>query len=303
MIYVLIIIVLYLIISYVIFNFIFVSNKNKSFKLIDNQIEEILKPYRKLYDKALKWVSKQEVEHLKIKSFDNYDLNAIFIKNNNEKGIIILAHGYRSTKERDLYASLHEYYSLGYSLLVIEQRACGESKCKYITFGYNESKDLNRWINYIYKKTNSNNIIIGGISLGASSVLMVNNKHVKAIISDSAYANAYDEIKYTIKHYFHIPPFLFMWIINIYCKLFLKVNLLKINTLHNLARIHIPILFIHGSIDDFVPPENTIINYNCYKGKKDLLIIENASHGMGYLVDRNKYIDKLKSFLKDNKLC
>ena len=104
---------------------------------------------------------------------------------------------------------------MGFSLLVIDERGCGLSEGKYITFGYNESKDINSWVNYIHRKYNNVKIILGGISLGASSTLMVNNKNVCAMIVDSAYISAWDEVKYCISHYFHIPGILFIYGINL----------------------------------------------------------------------------------------
>ena len=126
---------------------------------------------------------------------------------------------------------------------------------------------------------------------------MVNNKHVVSIIVDSAYSSAYDEIKYAISHYFHIIPSLFIGVISLYFRVFTGINLKEVNTYKNLEKINIPILFIHGSIDDFVPLKNVYDNYDYYKGEKDILIIDGASHGMGYLVDSKKYINKINEFL------
>ena len=75
------------------------------------------------------------------------------------KGIIIEAHGYRSSAMRDLFASCHEYYKLGYSLLLIDHRTSNESEGKYITFGIKECKDIINWIKFINKKYPKSNII------------------------------------------------------------------------------------------------------------------------------------------------
>ena len=238
-------------------------------------------------------------EVLSIKSHDKLNLTGLYIKNKKEKGLIILSHGYRSNVRRDLYASTHEYYDMGYSLLLINSRGC-ESEGKYITFGYQESRDISSWVNYMHKKKPKLKIILGGISLGATSTLMVNNKYVSLMIVDSGYKNAYEEISYVIKHYFHLPAFIFMPMISFYTYLFMEFRLKDVNTFNNLSKIDIPILFIHGYEDDFVLPQNTIDNYNHYKHKKDILIISGATHGMGYLVDRNSYINKIKEFIKKN---
>ena len=103
-----------------------------------------------------------------------------------------------------------------------------------------------------------------------------------------------DEIKYAIKHYFHLPSILFIHMINLYCKIILRFDLKYIDTLVSLENTNIPTLFIHGLNDDFVLPSNSKINYEKYKYDKDLLLVKNASHGMSYLVDKEKYLEKIK---------
>ncbi len=298
MIYVFIALIIYFLICYIMFVLICKVSRFDLFKMIDKKIEESLIPYKDIIDSGVDFVNSKKGQILSIKSFDNLTLKGLYIKNNIEKGILVLAHGYRSTMQRDLFSSVQEYYKMGFSILLISQRACDISEGKYITFGYKESKDIDKWINYIHKKNPKKKIVLGGISLGASSVLMVNNKHISAIIADSGYSDAYKELRYVIHHYFHMPAILFLPVINLFCIILAGFNLKKTNTYNNLDKINIPILFIHGFDDDFVPHENSIDNYNYYKHSKDILIIKGATHGMGYLVDKEKYIDKIKTFLK-----
>ena len=299
MIYLLLIIPIYFILCYIIFLFVCKVNKNTTFRVIDDNIEVLLKPYKELMDYGTSWVKKQNIEDLYIKSVDGLKLHGIFIKNPNEKGIFILSHGYRSNKERDLFSALHEDYKLGLSLLILDSRCCGESEGKYITFGYYESKDINLWVNYVSKKFKPKKILIGGVSLGAASSLLVNNKKVSAILSDSPFESGYKEIKYCISHYFHLPGFIFMPGINLWCKLCAHFDLKKTDAHENLKKISVPILWVHGLDDDFVIPKNSINLYDSYEHKKDLFLVSGANHGMGYLLEPENYFIKVKSFLKN----
>lgn len=297
MIYLLIIFLLYIIISYLIFIIICRVRNHSLLKIIDNNIKKSLITYNDIISNGLKWVENKPKEDIYIKSFDNLKLHGIMIKCKNSKGILLLAHGYRSTKERDIYSSLSEYYNLGFDILVIDQRGCGTSEGKYITFGLNESKDINKWVNYLHKNYPNKSIVLGGISLGATSVLLVNNPHVNCIIADSGFISPWEEINYCIKHYFHIPGIIFLPAINIFTNIISNFDLKKANTINNLKKLNIPILFIHGGDDDFVPCINTDLNYDNYHGPKELLIVDKANHGMSYLVDKNLYISTIKSFL------
>ena len=163
--------------------------------------------------------------------------------------------------------------------------------------------NVNNLVEYLNKKYPDKNIIIAGVSMGASSLLMSlknikEHMKVKCVISDCAYTNPYEEILYCINHYFHINGKLFITMINFWCSLIAKFNLLEKNTISCIKKSNIPILFIHGLDDDFVLPENSIKNYESYNGPKELLLFENANHGISYLIDSKKYMNKVKSFIK-----
>jgi fermentation-respiration switch protein FrsA (DUF1100 family) len=279
---------------------------NHEFLPMSKGINEMLKPYDIIIKEGNNWVkekiNKKEVEDIYIKSKDNLRLHGLFIENKKSKGVIIEVHGYRSTAERDLYTSCHKYYEMGYSLLLIDNRTSNKSEGKYITFGIRESEDVILWINYLNKRFPRLNIVLAGISMGASTVLMSLNdikesNNIKCALVDCGYISAYKEVLYCIKHYFHINGKLFIHMIDFWCKLFAKFSFKEKNTVDSLKNTRIPILFVHGLIDDFVPCKNTQINYEKYIGKKKMIIFEEATHGLSYLVDSNKYISGVKEFL------
>ena len=56
-----------------------------------------------------------------------------------------------------------------------------------------------------------------------------------------------------------------------------------------LKNCKIPVLFIHGALDRFVPLEMTYENFSACASEKRLFIVPDAQHGMSYFVDRNGY--------------
>jgi alpha-beta hydrolase superfamily lysophospholipase len=58
----------------------------------------------------------------------------------------------------------------------------------------------------------------------------------------------------------------------------------------------IPILFIHGTDDRFVPINMTFENYKACPSPKELLVVPGAEHGMSYLVDKELYEKKSRTF-------
>ncbi len=300
-----IIFLLYLLLTY--FMFVLISKKtNNNFLPMHKAVLKTLEPYTKQIEKGNKWVEDKyknnEVKDVYITSNDGLELHAILIEHPNSKGIIIETHGYRSIASRDLYPSCFNYYDMGYSLLITDNRSCNLSEGKYITFGIKESDDIISWIKYINKKYPKQDIILAGISMGATSILMSlgsikKSMRVKKIMVDSGYISPYDEVVYCINHYFHIPGKLFVNMIDIWCRLFGKFSLKDKDTITSISNSKIPILFIHGLDDDFVLPINSKLNYEKYDGDKELVLFKGASHGLSYLVDSKKYIKIIKKHL------
>lgn len=297
---------LYLFITFIMF--ILISRKTKLISTpMAKGVEKSLISYKKVMDKGQKWIDekykKNQIKDIFIKSSDGLKLHAIFIEHTNSKGVILESHGYRSSASRDLFASCYEYYNMGYSLLIIDNRTCGKSEGKYITFGIKESKDIICWIKYINKNYPKQDIVLAGISMGATSILMSlkyikKEMNIKCAIADSGYISAHEEVLYCINHFFHINGKFFINMIDIWCKLFAGFSLKEDDTIKSLEKSKIPILFIHGIEDDFVPTHNSKNNYQNYKGIKKLELFEKASHGISYLVDSKRYINVIKNFLK-----
>ncbi len=303
-----IVLLLYILITYIMFIFVSRKIKEKIFIFYHNGVERTIAPYKKEIELGNDWVNEKKtqgkVEDMYIKSRDGLKLHGILIRNDKNKGIILEAHGYRSYPGRDLYASCFNYYDMGYSLLLIDQRTNDPSEGKYISFGILESDDVIEWCKYLNKKYKNMPIVLAGVSMGAATVMMAikdikPNMNIKCVIADCGFISAYDQVAYFMKHLAHISSIPFMWAINIWCKMLGSFDLKDKNVLDILKDKDIPLLLIHGENDELVPTINSKKIYDSYNGKKDLLIMPGAAHGVSYLVDSKKYIKKIKEFLNE----
>ena len=71
------------------------------------------------------------------------------------------------------------------------------------------------------------------------------------------------------------------------------------NAKREVAKAKVPILFIHGSKDTFVPTIMCQEIYDCCSSPKKMLIIEDAAHGESYFKDMNAYEAALNEFIKN----
>ena len=81
--------------------------------------------------------------------------------------------GYRGLADRDLCGGVQRCFTLGRSALVVDQRACGDSQGRVITFGLRESRDCLDWAWYLHRRFEGQvPIYLTGISMGAATVMM-----------------------------------------------------------------------------------------------------------------------------------
>lgn len=301
-----IIISCYILLTYLLFVLIFRRFDGFILNKAHKKIYKNADKYKDKFYEANAWLKDKEkknlTEEVYIKSYDNLKLNGLLIKHKKHKGIMIIFHGYRSNATKNLFLSYYKYYEEGYSIILVNQRASSKSEGKYITFGIKERKDVISWVNYVNNRFKGKDVILAGISMGASSVLMSckeleEKNNVKLIIADCGYVSAYDEIKYFYKKFSHLSGKVLIPIINFWCKLIGKFNLKDGNTIEALIGCNIPIIFIHGSSDTIVPTDNSIINYDVYNGKKDILIVDNANHGLSYFCDSEDYLNEINNML------
>lgn len=63
--------------------------------------------------------------------------------------------------------------------------------------------------------------------------------------------------------------------------------------------ISVPIMFVHGLADDYIPYTHTEAMYNTYNGKKKIYLAKNnALHAGSYLADEEKYEKEIKEFME-----
>lgn len=289
-------IVLYLIFCYIIF---FVIFSKYNIKQIKTGLEIASKPFKNIIERASNFYDKQPKKDLFLKSHDNLILHASFIECKNAKATIVLLHGYKSTAKNDLGPAVEEYLKLKLNIILVDNRSVSLSGGNWTTFGLLESKDAVLWVNYA-KKAYKLPVILGGISMGASTALFalpeVKDK-ISFVVEDCAYACPYDQICHTIDTFTILKGKLFAPCVSLYTKLFLKIDL-KRSILNEYKDIKVPAIFIHGKEDTFVPFKNGKSLYDNYDGPKELLIGDKAGHGLTYYYKRDEYIKVLQKYIK-----
>lgn len=234
------------------------------------------------------------------KSFDGLRLAAHWLPAENPKRIVIAMHGWRSSWQRDFSPILDFLRRSGCSVLYAEQRSHGLSEGEYISYGILERRDVVSWAEYVNDHLNTGlPVYLYGVSMGAATVLMSSELEfpspLHGIIADCGYTSPEEIIKTAAKER-HMPYRLAYPVMARRAHRVLGHSLSELNIPDILGHSAVPILFIHGSADDFVPLEMTLDNYIACTSPKELLVVDGARHARSYITDPEKYESALTGF-------
>ena len=251
-----------------------------------------------------KWFYEQNYEEITVESFDGLKLVAYNLPAQNAKGTWFLIHGHKSAPLREFAGLARFFHEIGYNVVLPYQRAHGKSEGTYITLGIKERYDMRDWIlkiNEIYGKDLP--LYIEGISMGCATALMTLSfdlpSNIKAVVADCGYTSPYDILWKVVRKNKNVPlPRLVIGIGNIMARLLADFDFNEYDTFKGLRYNKIPILFIHGTKDDFVPIEMTISNFEYCTSEKFLYLVEDAPHAISYFIDEEGYKKTIIDFCK-----
>lgn len=293
--------------AYVCFRLTFYSRRVKrsddpdEIVLPDGEIYEKFRPEIENWTRQMRALPQKDVE---IMSFDGLKLRGKYYEQEPGAPIEILMHGYKGDCERDLSGGIFRCFALGRNALLVDHRASGRSEGKVISFGINESRDCVSWVNYVIENIDANaKIFIGGVSMGASTTQLACARglpeNVVGLLSDCGYSSAKRIIKKVIAE-MHLPADLFYPFVKLGARLFGHFDLEEISPEDAMKQCTLPIIFLHGDSDDFVPFEMSEESYNACESKyKKLVKIEGAGHGLAFPAAQERYVKEVADFFNE----
>lgn len=274
--------------------------KNIDPERIDIPDGEIYEPFRPKMTDWVRWTRSLPHEKVEILSEDGLKLCGKFYEYAPGAPMELMFHGYRGNAERDLSGGVARCFALGRSVLMVDQRSCGDSEGKTITFGIKEHRDCLRWVDFAVKHFGQDcKIILTGISMGASTVLMAAGNplppQVIGVLADCGYTSA-REIMMKVIRQMGLPPKLSYPFVKLGARLYGGFDLDGGSALGLVSRITRPVIFFHGEADDFVPCDMSRKLYEACVSQKRLVTVPGAGHGLAFPVDEDGYLKALEEF-------
>lgn len=229
---------------------------------------------------------------------------------------IIMAHGLHGNRADpsvgllDLSAAFAKH---GFAVLAFDLRGSGDSTSAPTSLGYYEQRDVLGAVDFLlsgpipYPNLGRPKVIGGwGVSMGATSMLMAAAQEpaLRAVVSDSAFADAAPLLQREIPLRAHLSSAYTPGILEASQAMY-GIDFYADDPVALVARIAPrPILFIHGSADTFISPDNmTSLAQAAQQGQGSHVqtwLVPNAKHAQAFHVAGQAYVDRVVAFFAAN---
>lgn len=265
-------------------------------------------------------------DRVTFRAFDNLNLCGMFLTGNHggrPQGMILFAHEFSS----DMYSCARYCRPLlqaGFDVFTFDFRGHGDSSHEpgYTPRQWATEREVSDMLGAIahiedWLEQQGRPVEIGlfGISRGAGAGILaaVNNPAVKAIITDGAFSSdttlehlmkrwAYIFAKVRFVYENHPPQFwrFLRWLLFRECKRKLGCTFPSVRKALSRMRPGLPILFIHGERDSYIPVEQSQLLHELAPGPKSLWVVPKAKHNQSVIVCPEYYAHRTVGFFQEH---
>lgn len=235
----------------------------------------------------------------------------------------VIVHGYTDNAVRMLMIG-HLYNKvLGFNVLLPDLHGHGLSQGNEIQMGWLDRLDVLQWTamadelfgrndvmgivtDTIAVRTPGTQIVVHGISMGAATTMMLSGEvehgihqqpFVKCFVEDCGYTSVWDEFAGELKARFGLPVFPLMNVTSALCKMEYGWDFREASALEQVKKCTLPMLFIHGDADTFVPAWMVHPLYEAKSDPKELWIVPGVKHALSYHDYPEEYTRRVKEFV------
>ena len=291
-----------------VFDMKFKAKENNDPNFLDSEADLMRPTARRLYayrDSLHDEFMKLPLKELEVTSFDGLKLKGYLLEGN-PKEVVICVHGYKSDMESDFSDKAKIYRDRGTTILFLNDRAHGKSEGRYLGFSELDRFDVAKWVDKINELYDDPRIYLHGVSMGGATVIHCADmglKNVCGIIDDCGFNSILGISKALIGGMYHLPYFPIGYLAWFWAKVLNRVDFNRSIGEECVRRSAVPILFIHGKNDVFVPTWMSERMYEACTAPKELHLIDNCGHAAAYLCAPEEYTGAVNRMLDGNISC
>ncbi len=219
------------------------------------------------------------------------------------KRTAIIAHGYTSSALGMTHIARMFRDSLGFNVVLPTHYAHFGSEGDAVQMGWFDRLNFEKWSALGHKIFGDTLQVYHGISMGGATVMMASGDdlppYVRGIIEDCGYTSVWDQFLLSVKGMHLSPVILAMG--GLMTRVRWGWGFKEASSLKQLEKSTVPMLFIHGDSDDFVPTEMV---YRCYDAKKngykEMWLGPGSKHGASFTDHPAEYTAVVRKFLEQH---
>jgi uncharacterized protein len=185
----------------------------------------------------------------------------------------------------------------GYSVLLIDFQATGETHGREITFGWRESRDVLAAVHFIRTQAPDEPIAIIGSSLGGAAALLATPPlQVDACVLEAVYPTVERATNNRLRNYLGPIGPLGTPLLLMQLPMRIGVNADQLRPIDHIARASFPIFIINGVEDSRTTREDALLLYSRASSPKQLWLVPRAGHVDLHHAAPREYEARLLSF-------
>lgn len=218
---------------------------------------------------------------------DNLRHHAVIFEHDGEaQGSSVVLHGYDDNAPRMLrYAYMH-YEVLGRNVIVPEHYNHGETEGDLIRFGWLDRFDVTKlWIPLAHNLWPDEQMVIHGLSMGGALTMFTSGEQIPdsmnliGFIEDCGFTSIKSQLAYQLDEQFGLPSWPVLDAASMICSWEYGWSFDEGDVHQQLAKCQLPMLFIHGLSDSYVPTSMVYDNYAAKsQGYRELWLVPGADH-------------------------
>lgn len=237
------------------------------------------------------------VKNVRINTNNHHTVHGWLIEGRPGHGAVLLVHSMRSNR-LEMLGRASFLGNQGYSVLMIDLQAHGETPGDRITFGARESNDVAAAIAYLREQFPRERIGAIGATLGAAAILLADPPlRLDAVILESVHPTFAQAVENRLRLHLGETGVYLKFLLLPYFAFLLDLPVNELNPIDRIGSLHAPILLIAGTQDQHTTQSEAAHLFVAASPPKEFWVIEGAEHYNMHTYAGKTYEERIDDFL------
>ena len=240
------------------------------------------------------------VRAVSFESSSGATIRAWFLRGMSGGGSVLLLHGVGSNRS-SMVARARFLHRQGYSVLLPDFQAHGESTGEFITFGSRESLDAAAALNYLRGCAPDERVAVIGVSMGGAATLLGPRPlDADAIVLESVYPTIRQALEDRLAVWMGPLGRLNRYVAPVVLRTVsaeIGVREEALRPIDHIAQVGVPLFVLSGTRDRYTPLAEARALFEQARGQKEFWPVEGAAHEDLYAFTGDEYERRVGAFL------